>query len=338
MDDKQTNINENENKQKPQFLTLHLSHKGQQKTIAVGIRHTVAACLAATLILSGSVYTFGAYHKTKTALQASEEQLQETERANRKLEQKTEVLQSENTEYAENIEEIQNKTTELEQKMNELESMKQDLYEQIQHLNTNDVNSSDLCVAMANTLESPALAAPTFTTIVNTSYHKLSSLSNQLEKMDVMLEETGYSFNNVATDVTETLAVYNNIPMGYPVESSIITTEFNPSGNPAISDGRKHKGIDISTRSQIIPVVATAGGTVVTSTFHSGFGNYVVIDHGNGFTTLYAHNSSLLVNVGDEVKKGDVIAMTGSTGYSTGVHCHYEIQLNGVYQNPRDYL
>lgn len=334
MSDNQKNLNE----QKPHFLTLHMTHKGQQKTLTVGIRHAAAACIAASLVLSGSVYTFGAYHKTKTALQASEEQLQASERANRKLEQKTEVLQSENTDYAESIEEIQTKTTELEQKMNELESMKQDLYEQIQHLNASEVSSSELCMAMANTLESPALATPTFTKIVNTSYHKLSSLSSQLDKMDVMLDETGYSFRNVATDVTETLAEHNNIPMGYPVESTIITTEFNPNGSPSISDGRKHKGIDISTRSQIIPVVATAGGTVVTATYHNGFGNYIVIDHGNGFTTLYAHNSSLLVNAGDTVQKGDTIAMTGSTGYSTGVHCHYEIQLNGVYQNPRDYL
>ncbi len=333
------NDNKKETKeQKPNFMTLHMTHKGQQKTLTVGIRHATAACLAASLVLSGSVYTFGAYHKTKNALQASEEQLQASERENRKLEQKTEVLQSEKTAYADSIEEIQTKTTELEQKMNELETMKQDLYKQIQQLNANEVSSSEFCTAMANTLENPALAAPTFTKIVNTSYYKMSSLSNQLEKMDVLLDETGYSFQNVATDVTEALSEHNNIPMGYPVESTIITTEFNPTGSSAISDGRKHKGIDISTRSRIIPVVATAGGTVVTSTYHNGFGNYVVIDHGNGFTTLYAHNSSLLVNVGDTVQKGDTIAMTGSTGYSTGVHCHYEIQLNGVYQNPRDYL
>lgn len=334
-DNNQTKTNENK---EAHFLTLHLTHKGTQKTIAVGLHHAVVACVAASLVLGSSVYTFGAYHKTKNALIASEEQLQATERANRKLERQSEVLQDENTEYAENIEEIQNKASALEQKMNELESMKESLYNQIQHLSANDVSSSDLCLAMANTIENPALATPTFTTIVNTSYCKLSSLSNQLEKMDVQLDEAGYSFNNVATDVTETLAVYNNIPMGYPVESTIVTTEFNPDANPSISDGRKHKGIDISTRSRIIPVRATAGGTVVTAEFHNGFGNYVVIDHGNGFTTLYAHNSSLSVNVGDSVQKGDVIAMTGSTGYSTGVHCHYEIQLNGIYQNPRDYL
>ena len=133
-------------------MTLHMTHKGQQKTLTVGIRHATAACLAASLVLSGSVYTFGAYHKTKNALQASEEQLQASERENRKLEQKTEVLQSEKTAYADSIEEIQTKTTELEQKMNELETMKQDLYKQIQQLNANEVSSSEFCTAMALSL------------------------------------------------------------------------------------------------------------------------------------------------------------------------------------------
>ena len=149
-----------------------------------------------------------------------------------------------------------------------------------------------------------------------------------------MIDETGVSFISVAEDVTYTLAAQNNIPTGWPVESRLVSTEFNPSG----VSGRKHKGIDITTRSQIIPVYATAAGTVVTSTYHSGFGNYVVIDHYNGFTTLYAHCSELNVKVGDKVKKGDVIGMTGNTGMSSGIHCHYEIQLNGVYQNPRDYM
>ena len=116
------NDNKKETKeQKPNFMTLHMTHKGQQKTLTVGIRHATAACLAASLVLSGSVYTFGAYHKTKNALQASEEQLQASERENRKLEQKAEVLQSEKTAYADSIEEIQTKTTELEQKMKKAE-------------------------------------------------------------------------------------------------------------------------------------------------------------------------------------------------------------------------
>ncbi len=318
------------------FLTLHISHKGQQKTLHFRIRHALAACTAAALVVGGAVYFVGAYQKTKADLLSSEQQLLETERANRKLEQRTEILQNENNQYTQNIEEIQNKTTELEQKMNELETVKDDLYDQISNI-SEDSSSAELCVAMATALETPEVT-PTFTNIVTTSYNKVSTLSAQLDKMNELMDETGLSFTSVAEDVTITLATVNNIPKGYPIESDIISTEFNPNADPSISDGRKHNGIDISTRSQIIPVYATAGGTVITATYHNEFGYYVVIDHGNGFTTLYAHNSTLTVNAGDQVKRGDIIAMTGSTGMSTGIHCHYEIQLNGIYQDPRDYL
>ena len=123
--------------------------------------------------------------------------------------------------------------------------------------------------------------------------------------MNVMLDLTGASFVDVATNVTETLAQYSNVPMGYPLEEYVISTEFNPDGDPSISDGRVHKGIDLSTRSQILPISATAAGTVVEAAFHNDYGYYVKIDHGNGFTTLYAHNSENLVEVGDTVKKGD---------------------------------
>ena len=96
-----------------------------------------------------------------------------------------------------------------------------------------------------------------------------------------------------------------------------------------------HRGIDIPI-SYGDPVYAAAGGTVVTSTYHYSYGYYVVIDHGSGLATLYAHNSRLLVAAGDIVKGGQQIAQGGSTGSSTGNHCHFEIRINGATQNPLD--
>ena len=328
-----------ENQNQPQeshkhFLTLHISHKGQQKTLHFRIRHAMALCAAAIVLIGGTVCSVGAYQKTKTDLHTSEEQLLETERERRKLEQRAELLENENNEYTENINAIQNKTTELEQKMNEIETVKEDLYDQISGMDESDSASLNL-TAMTTAAETEA--APTFTTLVSTSYNKASTLSAQLDKMNLLMEETSISFAAVADTVTY-LAALNNTPDIWPVDSRTVTTEFNPSADPSVSDGRKHYGMDISTQSKSIPIYATASGTVVTAQYHSEYGNYVVIDHGNGFTTLYAHCSELNVDVGDKVKKGDAIATTGSTGMSTGVHCHYEIQLNGVYQNPRDYL
>lgn len=322
--------------QEKHILTLHISHKGQQKTLQFGRNHTIALCTALVLAIGGAIYTASAYHTAKAELMVSQEQLQETERTNRQLEQKAKQLQNENLEYNENITEIQNKTSELEQKMKELETVKDDLHDQINNLSAS-ADSAELCAAVSAALDTSESSA-SFTNIVSTSYHKASALSTQLDKMNALMDETGISFTSVADEVTVALAEYNNVPSGYPVASTIITTEFNPTGDPSISDGRTHKGIDISTRSRIIPITATASGTVVTAEYHKDFGYYVVIDHGNGFTTLYAHNSELLVSVGDKVKNGQAIAMAGSTGMSTGVHCHYEIQLNGVYQDPRFYL
>lgn len=328
--------NQNQNQEHHKhFLTLHISHKGQQKTLHFRIRHAAAICAAAAVLVGGTVYSVGAYQKTKTELQTSEEQLLETERENRKLEQRAELLENENNEYTENIDAIQNKTTELEQKMNEIEVVKDDLYDQINNMNASDSSSIDLA-AMTTALETSD-TPPTFTNIVTTSYNKASNLSAQLDKMHAMMDETGVSFTAIADTVTY-LASQNNIPTGWPVDSRIVSTEFNPTADPSISDGRKHYGMDISTKSQIIPIYATAAGKVITADFHDEFGYYVVIDHYNGFTTLYAHCNELTVNVGDKVKKGDIVGTTGSTGMSSGIHCHYEIQLNGVYQDPRDYL
>ncbi|MBM6828670.1 peptidoglycan DD-metalloendopeptidase family protein [Anaerotignum lactatifermentans] len=316
------------------FLTLHLSHKGETKTIGLKKYHAALLGAAIVCVLGGGIVATASYQQAKHQLQASEEQLQAAENANRKLAQKTEVLESENKEYTQNLEEIQQKTTQLEDKLTELETTKENLAEQINGMSGADTASAEAYLSILNDSQT---TQKDFTTIVTTAYNKTEALSSQLEKMDVLLDEAGVSFQNVADGVTVALAKESNIPMGFPVENGIVSTEFNPGGDSSISDGRVHKGIDLSTRSQILPITATASGTVVEAAFHEDFGYYVKIDHGNGFTTMYAHNSENLVSVGDQVKRGDTIAMTGSTGMSTGIHCHYEIQLNGVYQNPRDF-
>ena len=351
----QTENTQTEAKADKHLLTLHLSHKNGSKTLHLKKGHLIAASVAALLVLGGGAYAGVSYLQTQNRLTNSQQQLAEMEKENRKLTQRTEMLENENEEYTQHINEIQMKTEELENKMTELENTKQSLAEEINNMSGTstdstatasaengdtacaEANLSTACLSILENGGTSQTGEKTFTTIVTTSYNKTASLSAQLDKMNVMLDLAGASFVDVATNVTETLAQYSNVPSGVPVEGGIVSTEFNPDGDPSISDGRVHKGMDFSTRSQILPSEATAAGTVVESSYHDEFGYYVKIDHGNGFTTLYAHNSENLVEVGNTVKKGDVIAMTGSTGMSTGIHCHYEIQLNGIYQNPKDY-
>lgn len=181
-------------------------------------------------------------------------------------------------------------------------------------------------------------AEPVFTDILITAYDENEFPSSDLVRLNASVDETGISMAVINSKMDEALENLDRIPSGWPLESRIVSTEFNPTANPSISDGRKHKGMDISTRSQIIPIYATASGTVVTANYHHSYGKQVIIDHGNGYTTLYAHCNDLMVSAGDTVQKGDTIATTGSTGWSTGIHLHYEILLDGVHQNPRDYL
>lgn len=102
-------------------------------------------------------------------------------------------------------------------------------------------------------------------------------------------------------------------------------------------DGRGHKAIDISTPTGTA-VYAGLGGTVTKAMYRSDYGYFVVIDHGNGYSTLYAHTSELFVSVGQVVEKGEKIAHSGSTGQSTGPHLHFEVRINGVRVNPMGYI
>ena len=193
--------------------------------------------------------------------------------------------------------------------------------------------------APAETIAPGAAATDsTFTDVVMTTYAESDLPTSKMVRLDASVDERGISLVVINNKIDAALEDQNHIPSGWPLESRIVSTEFNPTGDHSISDGRKHKGMDISTRSQIIPIYATADGVVVTANYDSGYGNQVIIDHGNGFTTLYAHCDELMVKEGAKVEKGDVIATTGSTGWSSGIHCHYEIMLNGEYQNPRDFF
>lgn len=116
-----------------------------------------------------------------------------------------------------------------------------------------------------------------------------------------------------------------------------ITSEFGWRTHPIFGTQRYHSGLDIGG-DYGLPIVAAASGTVIHSGWISGYGYTVIIDHGGGITTLYGHNESLLVGEGESVSQGQTIAMCGSTGNSTGPHCHFEVRENGEPVSPYSYL
>ena len=124
--------------------------------------------------------------------------------------------------------------------------------------------------------------------------------------------------------------------LSWPLPASDYVT-FGHRESPTAGASSNHQGIDIgaSTGSSI---TAADGGTVITASYSSSAGNYVVISHGNGLSTVYMHCSKLLVSEGDTVSKGQTIAKVGSTGYSTGPHLHFGVRKNGSYVDPTDYV
>lgn len=115
--------------------------------------------------------------------------------------------------------------------------------------------------------------------------------------------------------------------------TGVITSRFG------LRSRDNHKGIDIGT-AKGTPIYAAAAGTVSVSSYgyNGGYGNYIIINHGNGVQTVYAHCSSLVATVGQKVSQGQLIARVGSTGISTGNHLHLEVRVNGVAQDPQNYV
>lgn len=127
------------------------------------------------------------------------------------------------------------------------------------------------------------------------------------------------------------------LPSRWPTHG-LLSSDYGWRRDPfAVRHWKFHSGLDIANRVGT-PVSAVARGVVIRACWTSGYGYAVEIDHGFGITTLYGHNSRLLVHVGDTVAAGDRVALMGSTGHSTGPHCHFEVRIDGNPVDPDDYL
>ncbi|MBK5251752.1 MAG: peptidoglycan DD-metalloendopeptidase family protein [Peptostreptococcaceae bacterium] len=168
----------------------------------------------------------------------------------------------------------------------------------------------------------------------------LSREKDALVQNKVELEKAVDELNALAKKIEEEIrrkqsdAEYAGGIMTWPAPGyTRITSMFGYRIHPILKTKKMHTGIDIGVPANS-SIVAAQSGTVIAAGYNGGYGKIVMIDHGGGIVTLYAHNNTLLVKEGDKVAKGQAISKSGSTGLSTGPHLHFEVRENGEYVNP----
>ena len=161
-------------------------------------------------------------------------------------------------------------------------------------------------------------------------------LSNGLDHLGKQAKIQSISFQELDNFFKNQKSLLSSTPSIWPTRGWV-TSGFGFRKSPFTGLREKHEGWDIAARNGA-PVRTTADGVVVVEGREYGYGNLVEIDHGYGLVTRYGHNSKHLVKVGDRVKRGQVVTLVGNTGRSTGPHLHYEVLLNGVPVNPKNYI
>ncbi len=199
-------------------------------------------------------------------------------------------------------------------------------------LDTGDDQGAQLAQGGAETLSRAALLAA-----VRKGTGRLADWVNRdLEALGQEITSRERSFRELKSLLEEKRSLLASTPTIWPV-NGLITAGYGYRQSPFTGQREMHEGLDIAAPHGT-PILATADGIVTFSGPLAAFGNVVFINHGHGFTTFYAHNSSNRVKEGQPVRRGEVIASVGTSGRTTGPHVHYEVQVNGTTVNPLKYI
>ncbi len=177
--------------------------------------------------------------------------------------------------------------------------------------------------------------------VVKNSY--VRQLTDEQKKLQNEISEYQKALKQIEADLSEISldsigADYIGGDMRWPVPGySRITSKFGMRTHPITGVYKLHSGVDIGAPKGT-NFIAAADGVVVKAYYNRAYGNMVMIDHGGGVVTLYAHGSSIEVKVGDTVRQGQTVLKVGHTGYATGDHAHFEVRINGEYKNPLNYV
>ena len=310
----------------PKWLQSHLNQHGDDWNLRFTKQQikTIAIILIAILVIFLGFGIWGIARQVEVLQLRQENQLQKEQL--RLLDQKVEVL---------------------DKKMKTLDELDQNIRNMIKGTESGTLQKADGNTQNKEEKEdpSPKSSNKTFTTTQLSA--RISSLDRQAQRRMVSM----YTLYNVlregvGKDIRELQSLLamegdasdanSHMPSIWPAKG-VISSTFGARQDPVYGGGAFHEGLDIANDTGTT-IVATAAGTVTYAAYAGGYGNLIEIDHGNGFITKYGHNSALLVQAGMTVKKGQSIALMGSTGKSTGSHVHYEVRVNGVATDPLLFL
>jgi murein DD-endopeptidase MepM/ murein hydrolase activator NlpD len=171
----------------------------------------------------------------------------------------------------------------------------------------------------------------------NESHMLIPDLLKTFSQLEYILEDRSEKLAAMESLLINRALQEQTSPGGNPSLGGYLSSLFGYRTDPMSGRREFHEGLDFAGKVGT-PVVTVAAGIVTWSGPHYGYGNLIEISHGNGYVTRYAHNNKNLVNLGEKVDKGEVIATMGSTGRSTGTHVHFEVIYNGRHVDPRKYL
>lgn len=199
---------------------------------------------------------------------------------------------------------------------------KEEAEELVKQLKENELDNVDLSIIEKYTEEAEKIEATSLEIAKSTIEEKVEKKAEEMQKQKEEQERL------------EKMPSINGIKLAVQPISGVITSRYGVSSRLRKST---HTGLDIAA-STGTPIKVIADGTVTCASYQGSYGKLVKIDHGNGLETWYGHTSKMYVSVGQKVTAGDVIALVGSTGNSTGPHLHLEIRINGEHVNPQNYL
>ncbi|MFZ1799584.1 MAG: peptidoglycan DD-metalloendopeptidase family protein [Chitinophagaceae bacterium] len=236
---------------------------------------------------------------------------------------KEKMLRNENEDLKENYNILEKRIQELNSQVAELENRDNEVYRAI--FESSPIPDSARQKKMAEKKEVQLVQSMSKTELVQ-------SIEEQLNRLSLLTAYQNISYNDIDDMLKNKQQLLAAIPAIQPVSNKLLTriaSGFGTRIDPVYKVAKFHAGLDFAAP-QGTPIYATADGRVTEADFNAGgYGNHVVINHGFGYETLYGHMYRIKARVGQMVKRGEVIGYVGSTGKSTGPHCHYEVHKNG---------